>query len=77
MERQLAIVAGRCAFVLLTAAMLIGSHVLRAFGVSLPVVRVAGGLLVTANRWRLLNDDQRPPVEAGAAPESWPRLWHS
>ena len=37
--------------------MLIGTYVLRIFGVSLPIVRVAGGLLVTANGWRLLNDD--------------------
>ena len=49
----------RHAFLLLTAAMLIGTYVLRIFGVSLPIVRVAGGLLVTANGWRLLNDDEQ------------------
>ena len=42
---------------------------LRIFGVSLPIVRVAGGLLVTANGWRLLNDQSSTnpsphPVEA-------------
>ena len=68
-RRKLAVVVGRYAFLLLVAAMLIGSHVLRLFGVSLPIVRVAGGLLVTANGWRLLNDDARPssdprPVDA-------------
>ena len=56
-RRKLAMVVARYAFLLLTAAMLIGTHVLRIFGVSLPIVRVAGGLLVTANGWRLLNDD--------------------
>jgi len=55
------------AFLLLTAAMLVGSHVLAFFGISLPIVRVAGGLLVTASGWRLLNSDdarvdERPPV---------------
>ena len=50
-------VVARYAFLLLTAAMLIGTYVLRIFGVSLPIVRVAGGLLVTANGWRLLNDE--------------------
>ena len=46
--------------------MLIGTYVLRIFGVSLPIVRVAGGLLVTANGWRLLNDDGRAGSEAGS-----------
>src|SRR3954463_9151810 len=50
-RRQLAVVVARYAFLLLTAAMLIGTYVLRIFGVSLPIVRVAGGLLVTANGW--------------------------
>ena len=68
-RRKLASAVARHAFLLLTAAMLIGTYVLQIFGVSLPIVRVAGGLLVTANGWRLLNDDARPnasprPVEA-------------
>jgi multiple antibiotic resistance protein len=68
-RRKLAIVVGRNSFLLLTAAMLIGTYVLRIFGVSLPIVRVAGGLLVTANGWRLLNDQEGTntnphPVEA-------------
>jgi multiple antibiotic resistance protein len=68
-RRKLAIVVGRNSFLLLTAAMLIGTYVLRIFGVSLPIVRVAGGLLVTANGWRLLNDQETTnpsphPVEA-------------
>jgi multiple antibiotic resistance protein len=37
-------VVARDAFVLLVAAMLVGSYVLAFFGISLPVVRVAGGL---------------------------------
>jgi len=56
-RRRLAVVVARHAFLLLTAAMLIGSYVLKVFGVSLPIVRVAGGLLLTAAGWRLLNDD--------------------
>ena len=55
------------AFILLSAAMLIGSHVLKFFGISIPVVRVGGGLLVMANGWQMLNADssrarERPPV---------------
>jgi multiple antibiotic resistance protein len=65
-RRKLATVVARHAFLLLTAAMLIGSHVLNLFGVSLPIVRVGGGLLVCANGWRLLNDDSRPSGEPRA-----------
>ncbi len=43
------------AFLLLMASMLVGSHVLAFFGISLPIVRVGGGLLVTASGWRMLN----------------------
>lgn len=71
-RRRLAIVVARHAFLLLAAAMLIGSYVLRLFGVSLPIVRVAGGLLVTAAGWRLLNDDSRPATDPGPV-EAWER----
>jgi multiple antibiotic resistance protein len=73
-RRQLAFVVGRYAFLLLTGAMLIGSHVLSVFGVSLPIVRVGGGLLVCATGWRLLNsDDSAPAGRASAAPDAWER----
>jgi multiple antibiotic resistance protein len=39
---------------LITGAMLVGSYVLALFGISLPIVRVAGGTLIAANAWRLL-----------------------
>ena len=72
-RRKLAIVVARHAFLLLTAAMLIGTYVLRIFGVSLPIVRVAGGLLVTANGWRLLmNDEGRPNASPGPV-DAWER----
>ena len=65
-RRRLAVVVARYAFLLLTAAMLIGSYVLKLFGVSLPIVRVGGGLLVAASGWRLLNDDGKPSNEPAA-----------
>jgi len=71
-RRKLAIVVARHAFLLLTAAMLIGTYVLRIFGVSLPIVRVAGGLLVTANGWRLLNNDEQANSAPGPV-EAWER----
>lgn len=45
----------RNVFLLLGAAMIAGSPVLNFFGISLPVVRLAGGLLVATTAWRLLN----------------------
>ena len=60
-------------FVLLAAAMLIGSHVLRLFGISVPIVRVGGGLLVVANGWRLLNADETPAQSKPAVAEAWQR----
>ncbi len=43
------------AFCIIVAAMAIGTYVLILFGVSLPVVRIGGGLLVAATGWRMLN----------------------
>ena len=42
-------------FLLLLGSLLVGSHVLGFFGISLPAVRIGGGLVVTALGWKLLN----------------------
>jgi len=42
-------------FVLLLCSLFIGSHVLVFFGITLPVLRIAGGLVVAALGWRLLH----------------------
>jgi multiple antibiotic resistance protein len=41
-------------FWLMTGSMLIGSYVLDFFGISLPIVRVGGGLILASVAWRLL-----------------------
>jgi len=51
-------------FFLLLGSLFVGSHVLEFFGISLPVVRIAGGLVVTSFGWKLLNSDDRPDGEA-------------
>jgi multiple antibiotic resistance protein len=62
---------------LLLGSMFMGSHVLEFFGISLPVVRIGGGLIVTAFGWKLLNSEPSPDAahanEAGVAtvPESF------
>ncbi len=47
-------------FALLAGSMLVGTHILAFFGISIPVVQVGGGLVVAATAWTLLNqkDDQ-------------------
>jgi len=53
-------------FGLLLGSMLLGSFVLRLFDLSLPIVQLAGGALVTALGWKLLNQDEpAPAVETG------------
>jgi len=41
-------------FVLLLCSLLVGSHLLEFFGITLPVLRIAGGLVVTSFGWKLL-----------------------
>jgi multiple antibiotic resistance protein len=43
-------------FILLLGSLFVGSHVLVFFGITLPVVRIAGGLAVASFGWRLLRD---------------------
>ena len=47
-------------FTLLLGSMLLGSFVLRMFGLSVPVIQVAGGAVVCALGWKLLNNDSNP-----------------
>jgi multiple antibiotic resistance protein len=54
-------------FLLLLGSLLVGSHVLTFFGITLPVVRVAGGLVVTAFAWKLLNATDGVTAERAAA----------
>ena len=60
-------------FILLIVSVLIGTHVLAFFGISLPVVQVGGGLVVMAAGWKLLSrsDDDAPPSPLKAANSSY------
>lgn len=57
-------------FFLLLGAMFVGSYVLEFFGISIPVVRIGGGLLVCATGWHLLtaseSQDTHDAVQAAA-----------
>jgi multiple antibiotic resistance protein len=43
------------AFIIMAASLYVGAYVLGFFGVSIPVLRVAGGIIVAAAGWRMLN----------------------
>jgi multiple antibiotic resistance protein len=45
-------------FILLLGSLLVGSHVLEFFGITLPVLRIAGGLVVVSFGWNLLQRGQ-------------------
>lgn len=63
LARQVAINAW---FVMLVS-MLVGTYVLALFGISLPVVRIGGGLLVAATAWHMLHHTEDDDVHAVAA----------
>jgi multiple antibiotic resistance protein len=54
-------------FFLLIATIFIGSNVLEFFGISLPVVRVAGGIVVGMTGWKLLNDQGQDKLRNSVA----------
>ncbi|MDF0604770.1 MarC family protein [Neisseriaceae bacterium TC5R-5] len=56
-----------CALLLL-GSMFVGGYVLSFFGVSLQVVQVSGGLLITFSAWRMLNDTPAEQSQASAEP---------
>jgi multiple antibiotic resistance protein len=58
----LASAVARNSFLLLLGSLFIGAYVLDLFGLSVPIVQVAGGLVVCSMAWSLLQE----PDEAGA-----------
>ena len=52
-------------FCIMIAALTIGAFVLQLFGISVPVLRVAGGLVLALSGWRMLD---APRMQAESAP---------
>ena len=63
-------------FLLLLASLLVGTYVLDFFGLSVPIVQVAGGLVVCSLAWSLLNQPDEPVewVHEAAKPLTRPDL---
>lgn len=53
--RRLARQVALNSFYVMAMSMLVGTYVLEFFGISLPIVRIGGGLIVAATGWRMLN----------------------
>jgi multiple antibiotic resistance protein len=53
-------------FLILNGSLFVGSYVLEFFGISVPALRVAGGIVVAAAGWRFLQEHESEPA-AGEA----------
>jgi multiple antibiotic resistance protein len=67
-RRVLARKAAANGFALLLGSMALGPWLLELFGIELPVVRIAGGLVVTALGWKLLNAEEVSEHAYGGGP---------
>ena len=50
-------------FFVMAASLLVGAFVLKIYGISVPVLRVAGGLIVAVSGWKLLNEGSTKTLE--------------
>ena len=60
------------AFIVMAGSLLVGAFILKIYGISVPVLRVAGGLIVAHAGWTLLNEGSQktanePPAEGQQA----------
>jgi multiple antibiotic resistance protein len=55
-------------FAILTVSLYVGGYVLEFFGISIPVLRVAGGLVIAMSGWNVLNARESVPKKGAVAP---------
>ena len=65
-RRILAWRIARNSFFVLVCSLLLGALILRFYGISIPVLRVAGGIIVAAAGWKLLSEGSQKELEASA-----------
>src|ERR687897_866056 len=63
LRRELAWKVAKNAFVVLICSLLGGALVLQFYGISIPVLRTAGGFIVAVAGWRLLQEGSHKSVE--------------
>lgn len=54
-------------FIILTTSLYVGADMLGFFGISLPVLRVAGGIVIALSGWQLLNAGEDPDRDEAQA----------
>lgn len=74
MRKQLSRWVAIYAFSIVATSLYVGGYVLSFFGISLPVLRVAGGIVIAMSGWRMLSGpdttEERRSETAGALPVS-------
>ncbi|HTT11288.1 MAG TPA: MarC family protein [Burkholderiaceae bacterium] len=65
-----------CWFVLV-GSLLVGTYVLELFGISIPIVRIGGGLLVATSGWRMLNRTDEDDVKSAVRRSQRSDLTHA
>src|SRR6202790_2232934 len=58
-------------FSIVTVSLYVGAYVLSFFGVSIPVLRVAGGIIVAMSGWRMLNEPDATEQRRSETPRPW------
>ncbi|MGD9641456.1 MAG: MarC family protein [Elusimicrobiales bacterium] len=58
-RHRLAWLIGKYTFMLLFSVLVAGGWLLKIFGISVPVIRIAGGLLLFNTAWQMLNNEAR------------------
>lgn len=69
MRRRLAKRVAFNSFFVLIVSFLMGALVLKFYGISIPVLRLAGGFIVAVSGWRLLNEGSQKEIDASTDPE--------
>jgi hypothetical protein len=65
-RRILAWRVARNSFFVLVCSLLLGALILEFYGISIPVLRVAGGFIVAVSGWKLLSEGSQKEAEASA-----------
>jgi multiple antibiotic resistance protein len=66
-RRSLALRVAVNSFFVMLGSLLLGTLVLNIYGISVPIIRVAGGIVVAVSGWKLLNEGNKK--DAGTTPE--------
>lgn len=63
-------------FIILVCSLLLGALVLQFYGISIPILRVAGGFIVAVSGWKLLNEGGQKDIAASVGEVSEYKILH-